>query len=186
MKTPFLIGERIYLRPLNKEDLNRCLSWINDPAVITNLGRRLPVNRTQEEEWLANQYKSNRSFSLAIVLTEGDRHIGNCGFNDIDYLNRKAVFGIMIGEKDCWNKGYGTEATRLMIGYGFEQLNLHRISLTVYSHNARAIRAYEKAGFKLEGRMRESYFRNGRYHDTLIMAILESEWRQGHNSEPHQ
>ncbi len=186
MKIPFLIGEKIYLRPLEKEDLNRCLSWINNPAVINNLGRRFPTSRTQEEEWLVNQYKSNKSFSLAIVVNEGDYHIGNCGFNDIDYVNRKAVFGIMIGEKDYWDKGYGTEVTRLMIKYGFEQLNLHRISLTVYSHNARAIRVYEKAGFKLEGKMRESHFHNGRYYDTLIMAILESEWKQANNSELHQ
>ncbi len=185
MKIPFLIGERIYLRPLEKEDLDRCLTWINDPAVINTLGRKFPTNRAQEEEWLVNQYKSDKSFSLAVVVNKGDRHIGNCGFNDIDYVNRKAVFGIMIGEKDCWDKGYGTEAARLMIKYGFEQLNLHRISLTVYSYNARAIRAYEKAGFKLEGKMRESYFRNGCYFDILIMAILESEWRQANNSESH-
>lgn len=177
MKNPFLIGERIYLRPLDEADLDRCLQWINDPEVLRALGRRFPMNRTLEKEWLAGQYKSEKHFSLAIVIKDGDQHIGNCGFNDIDYVNRKAVFGILIGEKDQWEKGYGPEAARLIVDYGFKQLGMHRISLEVYSHNARAQRAYKKVGFVLEGRMRESYFRDGCYYDTLIMAILEAEWR---------
>ncbi len=179
MNNPFLIGNRIYLRPLDESDVDRCLRWINDPEVLSTIGQRFPKSRIREEEWLATQYKSEKHFSVAIVIKDGDRHIGNCGFNDIDYANRKAVFGILIGEKDEWDKGYGTEAARLLVDYGFNQLNLHRISLQVYSNNPRAIRAYEKAGFTREGTMRESYFRNGRYYDTLIMAILNAEWRAG-------
>ena len=177
MKNPFLIGERVYLRPLDEADLDRCLGWINDPEVISTLGRRFPMSATLEREWLTGQYKSEKALSLAIVVKDGDRHIGNCGFNDIDYVNRKAVFGILIGEKDQWGKGYGPEAARLIVDYGFNQLNLHRISLTVYSNNPRAIRSYEKVGFVHEGTLRESYFRDGHYHDTLIMTILKSEWK---------
>lgn len=177
MKNPFLIGERVYLRPLDEEDLERCMRWINDPEVLCTLGRHFPMSRTLEREWLTGQYKSEKALSLAIVVKDGDRHIGNCGFNDIDYVNRKAVFGILIGEKDQWGKGYGPEAARLIVDYGFNQLNLHRISLTVYSNNPRAIRSYEKVGFVHEGTLRESYFRDGHYHDTLIMTILKSEWK---------
>ena len=184
MKNPFLIGERIYLRPLDEEDLDRCLRWINDPEVLHTLGRRFPMSRTLEKEWLAGHYKSEKRFSFAIVLKDGDRHIGNCGFNDIDYVNRKAVFGILIGEKDQWGRGYGPEAARLVVDYGFKQLGMHRISLEVYSHNTRAQRAYEKVGFVLEGRMRESHFRDGCYYDTLVMAILEGEWKgEGRHQE---
>jgi len=181
MKNPFLIGERVYLRPLDEADLDRCLGWINDPEVISTLGRRFPMSATLEREWLTGQYKSEKALSLAIVVKDGDRHIGNCGFNDIDYANRKAVFGILIGEKDQWGKGYGPEAARLIVDYGFNQLNLHRISLTVYSNNPRAIRAYEKVGFVHEGTLRESYFRDGRYYDTLVMAIVDRDWN---NDQP--
>lgn len=179
MDNPFIVGQRIYLRPLDEADLDRCLRWINDSEVLVTLGRRHPLGRTAEQEWLREQYKSEDQMTLAIVLVDGDRHIGNCGFNEIDYVNRCGMFGILIGEKDVWGQGYGPEAADLILGYGFEQLGLHRIGLEVYSHNPRALRAYEKAGFVREGVLRESYFRNGVYHDTIVMAVLESEWRNG-------
>jgi len=172
----FIDGERLYLRPLEPTDLDLCLVWINDSEILQFLGRRHPMGRVQETEWLANQYKSEKHLNLAIVLKQGDRHIGNCGFNDIDYVNRSAVFGILIGEHDAWHQGYGPEAARLVIRHGFEQLDLHRIELDVFSLNPRAKRAYEKVGFTLEGTKRESYFRNGQFHDTHVMSILKSEW----------
>ncbi len=176
MDAPFLIGERIYLRPLDVDDLDRCLRWINDPEILSTLGRREPMGRAAEKEWLEGQYKSDRHMNLAIVVADGDRHIGNCGFNAIDYVNRNAIFGILIGDKDAWGQGYGPEAARLILKYGFEELGLHRIGLEAYSHNARALRAYEKAGFIHEGTLRESYFRHGTFHDTIVMSILASEW----------
>jgi len=141
METPFIRGERIYLRPLDEADLDHCLRWINDPEVLVTLGRRRPTGRAAEREWLQDQYKSDDHMNLAIVLVDGDHHIGNCGFNEIDYINRSAEFGILIGEKDTWGQGYGPEAARLILKYGFEELGLHRIGLDVYSHNARAQRA---------------------------------------------
>lgn len=135
------------------------------------------MGRIQEKEWLANQYKQENHLNLAVVLKDGDRHIGNCGFNAIDYVNRNAEFGILIGESDVWGEGYGPEAARLILKHGFEELGLHRVTLEVYSHNPRAICVYEKVGFVHEGALRESYFRNGEFHDTLVMGILESEWR---------
>ena len=177
MHMPFLIGEQIYLRSLAEDDLDRCMRWINDPEILSTLGRRFPMSQTLEREWITSQYKSEKDFSLAIALKDGDLHIGNCGLHQIDYQNRNAEFGIMIGEKEHWGHGYALEAAKLILQYGFDELNLHRISLEVYSHNERAQRAYEKAGFVHEGTMRESYFRNGTYHDTLVMAVLKSDWR---------
>ncbi len=178
MQTPFLIGKRIYLRPLGEEDVERCLTWINDPEVISTLGRKGPISRTLERDWILEQYKSEASFSLAIVLQDGDRHIGNCGLHEIEYNNRSAQFGILIGDKAEWGKGYAPEAAGLLLRYGFEELALHRIGLEVYAHNLRAQRAYEKAGFVLEGKRRESYFSGGRFYDTLIMGVLRSEWEK--------
>jgi [ribosomal protein S5]-alanine N-acetyltransferase len=176
MHNPFLVGERIYLRPLDTDDLERCLRWINDPGITSTLTMRFPMSRSQEESWLLSHYKDQSNLSLAIVIKNDDQHIGNCGLHSIDYVNRNAEFGIMLGESDQWGKGYAPEAGQLIVNYGFKQLAMHRIYLNVYSHNNRAKRAYEKLGFVHEGIMRESYFRDGRYYDSLIMAILESEW----------
>ena len=178
MRNPFLIGERIYLRPIDGDDLDRCLRWINDPLVTATLTMRFPMSRAQEESWILSHYKDHSDLPLAIVVKEQDQHVGNCGLHSIDYVNRSAEFGIMLGEKDQWGKGYAPEAARLIIDYGFNQLGMHRIFLHVYSHNERAQRVYENVGFIPEGSMRESYFRDGRYYDTLIMAILESEWME--------
>ena len=178
MNAPFLIGERIYLRPLEESDLDRCLRWINDPEILATLGRRFPMNRTRETEWLVEQYKSETSLLLAIALKDKDQHIGNCGLHHIDYPNGCATFGMLIGEKNEWGKEYAPEATRLILDFAFNQLRLHRVSLEVYAHNRRGQRAYEKVGFVREGVLRESYFRNGRYYDTVVMGLLQSEWKR--------
>jgi RimJ/RimL family protein N-acetyltransferase len=177
VRTPFLVGDRLYLRPLDAEtDLERCLQWINDAEILANLGRRTPMSRTMEREWLLGQYKSDADVGLAIVLKDGDRHIGNAGLHGIDHVNRSAEFGILIGEKDVWGEGYGPDAGRLILDYGFRQLGLHRICLRVFSFNERAQRVYAKLGFVGEGVLRESHFRDGAFHDTLVMSILQKEW----------
>mgnify|MGYP001025961013 CR=1 FL=1 len=176
MNVPFLTGDRLFLRPLDEDDLDRCLRWINDPEIMVALGRRSPMNRSMEREWLAGRYKDESDLALAIVLNEGNRHIGNIGLHGIDHVNRSAEFGILIGKKDVWGGGYAPEAARLILDHGFSQLGLHRICLRVFSFNDRALRVYEKLGFVREGTLRESYFRNARFHDTLVMSILEDEW----------
>lgn len=178
MKNPFLIGERLYLRPLEQEDVPTCLRWINDPEVTRTLAAYRPLNEPREREWFEGHYKDDREIILAIVLKKQDKHVGNTGLHRIDWKNRETELGIMIGETEEWNKGYGTEAIGLMLDYGFERLNLHRIYLRVYANNPRAIRCYEKAGFQREGVLRESIFNEGRYWDTIIMGILEGEWRK--------
>jgi len=102
--------------------------------------------------------------------------IGSCGFFNLDSRNRSSEFGIMIGDKSCWNQGYGTEAVRLLVQHGFNTLNLNRIYLRVLENNPRAIRAYEKAGFTHEGRQRQAEFREGKYVDMLVMSMLKEEF----------
>ncbi len=102
--------------------------------------------------------------------------IGGCGFFNLDDRNRSAEFGISIGDKTCWDKGYGTEAVRLLCRHGFDTLNLNRIYLRVLETNPRAIRAYEKAGFTHEGRQRQAWYKDGRYLDFLVMSILKEEF----------
>lgn len=173
----YLVGERVYLRPLELEDLDRCFRWIMDPEVNRYLlGPRLPLNRLREEEWLRSLYRSDRDMVFAICLKEGDRHIGNCGLHRISWLDRFAELGIVIGEPDCWGKGYGTEAVRLLLDYAFRVLNLNRVELHVFATNERAIRSYRKVGFQEEGRLRKRRFVQGAYVDELVMAILREAW----------
>lgn len=181
MESPFLIAETIYLRPLEMDDLERCRKWFNDPEVRYFLSSVRPLNRMAERSFLEELGKGAKDPSadliLAIVLKKEDRHIGNTGFHNINLIDRVAEFGIGIGEKDCWQKGYGTEATRVMVQYGFDTLNLHRIYLRVHDYNTRGLATYEKVGFRQEGIMRQALFRQGKYHDVIFMGILKDEFR---------
>jgi RimJ/RimL family protein N-acetyltransferase len=174
---PFLIGERVYLRPVELEDVDRFVRWFNDPEVRATLSNSFPLSRLREREFVESLYKEHSDVVLAIAVREGNAHIGVAGLHRIGLPNRNATFGIAIGEKACWDKGYGTEATRLMLDYGFRTLNLHRVTLWVYDTNPRAIHVYQKVGFREEGRKRESEYRDGKYRDDVLMGILEREWK---------
>jgi len=180
MINPFLIGGQIYLRPLEMDDLERCQRWINDPQVRLFLDITRPLNRIVEKEFLEKLSRAAGDpagdIITAIVLKDGDRHIGNAGLHRLNLIDRHAEFGILIGERECWQKGYGTEATNLLCAYGFDTLNLHRICLRVHSNNLRGLSAYEKAGFKQEGIMRQAVFRQDRYHDVILMGLLREDY----------
>jgi len=178
MKNPFLIGTKIYLRPLEKEDAPSLQGWINDPDVRRTLNMYRPMNLQDEEEFITRSTKSEHDLALGIVVKSQDKLIGATGLHRMDFKNRHASFGISIGDKTEWCKGYGTEATSLMVKHGFETLNLNRIWLNVYEYNQRGVRAYEKVGFRREGVLRQDTFRDGRYWDTIAMAVLREEWRK--------
>jgi RimJ/RimL family protein N-acetyltransferase len=125
---------------------------------------------------LAKRDPNERPLSIEIRKGKSWKLIGNCGVFGIEWANRSAELGIIIGEKSEWDKGYGAEAMTLLLRHGFETLNLHRLALRVYAENVRAVRSYEKAGFVLEGRMREAVYKHGKYDDVLIMSVLRSEW----------
>jgi len=176
MQNPFLIGTKIYLRPLERPDAPVLAKWINDERVTRTLQQYRPQNLQTEEAWIDGLYGGERDIVLGIATKDGDRLVGCAGLHNIDFKDRKASFGIMIGEPEEWGKGYGSEATALMIGHGFATLNLHRIWLHVYANNAHAITAYEKLGFKREGILRQDQYREGRYVDVYTMGILREEW----------
>jgi RimJ/RimL family protein N-acetyltransferase len=174
-----IYGERIRFRHAERADLPQFVDWLNDPDVRQGISMYLPMSLAEEEQWFEGMLQrppNERIFVIEIRDGDGWRMIGSTGFHEIDWRNQKAEFGILIGEKSEWNKGYGTEAACLMLRHGFETLNLHRIQLKVFSDNPRAIRAYEKAGYVLEGRQREAAYRGGRYLDDLLMSVLRHEW----------
>ena len=119
---------------------------------------------------------NDRNFGFAIRLLHDDRLIGGIGVWIASWADGEGWVGIGIGERDCWSKGYGTEAMRLMLRFAFDELNLERVSLGVYAHNSRAIRSYEKAGFRREGLVRSDCRRDGQRWDTVFMGILREEW----------
>jgi diamine N-acetyltransferase len=174
-----IYGERIRLRAVEREDLPRFVDWLNDPNVRRGLILHLPMSLAQEQAWFEDMIKrpqAEQPFVIELKLGSEWVMIGNCGVHQIDWRCRSATLGIFIGEKGYWNQGYGTEAMQLLIKHGFENLNLNRLALDVYEDNLGAIRAYEKAGFVLEGRKRQAMYKDGRYLDILVMSVLRDEW----------
>jgi RimJ/RimL family protein N-acetyltransferase len=162
---------------VERADAPTLVPWLNDPETTRNLLIHRPVSLAFEEAFLNRLAESATDIVLGIMVRQSDQFIGVTGFHDIDTRNRQVSFGIAIGDKSAWGKGYGTEATRLMVGYAFNTLNLNRVHLRVYEYNERGRRAYEKAGFRVEGRLRQDTFRDGRYWDSLMMAVLREDWQ---------
>lgn len=170
-----IVGERLYLSPFDADDTEICskwTEWMNDRAVADyyggyhNLVSMTSAKRTLEEL---------KGYRFVIVLLDSDTLIGHISLHDIDHFNRNAFLGIFIGEENFRSKGYGAEAIRLLLGYGFQTLNLHNIMLSVHSDNPAGIQCYKKAGFREVGLRREWVFKDGMYLDTIYMDILEHE-----------
>jgi RimJ/RimL family protein N-acetyltransferase len=151
--------------------------WYSDPDVA-RLTRYQdgPMRRDEIERFFTARVVGPDSLALAVHVKSTGRLVGTCAFSQLDADNGSALYHITIGEKDAWGRGYGTEATRLMLGHAFDTLGLHRIALSVFEFNTRAIRSYRRCGFQLEGRAREAIWREGRWWDEISMSILQSDW----------
>ena len=171
-------GELVILGPIQHGYLPHYVEWLNDWEVRSFLATTLPHPLTlqDEEDWFNHQRGDKDSQVFAILTCGEGRLIGNCGLHQIDWTNRHAIFGIFIGDKNYWGRGYGTDATCTLLRFAFEEANLHRIELEVFAFNPRAIRSYEKCGFKLEGVRKQALFREGAWREEHIMAILRDEW----------
>ncbi|TCT27110.1 RimJ/RimL family protein N-acetyltransferase [Melghiribacillus thermohalophilus] len=173
-----ILGKSVYLRPIEKEDMKSYHQAIHNEDIRFLTGTRNTITLEQAYEYYERITSDETRHDFAICLKDQHTIIGDLTILDIDNINRKGGFRIAIHHPDYFNKGYGTEAVRLALKYSFEDLSLNRLQLEVYSHNPRGIRAYEKAGFKQEGVIRESLFLNGRYFDEIIMGILRKEYEQ--------
>lgn len=176
-----IYGDRIRLVALEREDLPLFVEWFNDHEVREGIMMYLPISLAQEERWFEKMLERPQDEQpLTIEVSDGDEwvKIGNMGFFNFDHHAHSAEVGIVLGNKDYWNKGYGTEAMTLLLKHGFETLNLNRIMLQVYEDNPRAIRCYEKVGYRHEGRMRQARYWKGKYLDILFMSVLKEEWDQ--------
>ena len=173
----FLAGERVVLRPLTPEDASVLAPWMNDDEVTYFMFTgQWPTTVGQLSEEIRRQ-TANPAHTIFLIEDRATRKpIGYAGLYDIHPTARKAEFRILLGAKEFWNKGYGTEVTELLTFYGFDRLNLNKVWLGVTENNIGAVRAYEKAGFKVEGRLRQELYRNSRYYDAIRMSMIRDEY----------
>mgnify|MGYP001036425964 CR=1 FL=1 len=171
-----LVGDRIYLSPRSTEDYELFTEWLNDFETTDYLGRSGQLTTLEsEKEYLEKNNSPTATF--AIVTLDSDKLIGTVSLEDINSINRTATLGIFIGNKDYRSKGYGTEAIKLILEYGFKYMNLNNIKLDLMSFNERALKCYKKCGFKEYGRRRQCKFINGKYYDSISMDILAEEFK---------
>ena len=170
-----ITGEHLYLSPVNADDAETYIKWMNDKDMAVDFSQYPCVVATKNDlKWLFEPDEGIQRY--AIVLHDGDTLIGGIALQNINHLNRNAFVGIFIGEAENRGKGYGTEAVRLIVNYGFKTLNLNNISLSVNAENYAGIACYKKAGFKEYGRRRECFFKNGKYLDMIYMDVLAREF----------
>lgn len=168
-----VIGKKCYLSPTDPEDAEKYCEWLNDLSITMHLDPSISVSVEGEKNIIRELQSKHRIFSIIDLYT--DELLGSCGLHDVNMVNGIAMFGIFIGRKDHWNKGYGEEATRLCLDFGFNVLNLHNIYLMVMDYNPKAIRLYEKVGFKMIGKRREARNFGGKRHDIILMDIIAGE-----------
>ena len=179
-KKIILKGKKVILRPFVLKDAERFCQWLADREVTKFLGVYYddpPPTLAEEKSWVKRARQDQNNFRLAINTIEGV-HVGSVGLNKIDRFNQHAEFGIFIGDKKYWGQGLGTEACKLIVDYGFKKMKLHRIFLRHIAFNIRGHKSYWKVGFKEEGRLRQHIFRDGYFHDQILMGILREEWQK--------
>lgn len=181
LQNPFLIGERLYLRPLEPAHDNHLYStWMNDEE-IRKYFSIYPTSDSRGKERLEQLYRDGKHIIFGVALKGDNRLIGLVGLKDINNMNQSAEFYVIIGDRSAWFKGFGTEATKLMFRYGFMELNLNRIQTQDMDENIGGWRADEKAGMKYEGTLRQVILRFGKYHDVRVYSILRSEYLESLN-----
>ncbi len=172
----FIEGERLYLRGVTRADVTeKYLSWMNNPAVMQYLESRFyPHSLDSLLEFVAAMEHDRDNLFLAIVLKDVDRHIGNIKLGPINWLHRFADIGLLIGEQDCWGKGYATEAIQILTHYAFNRLNLHHLTAGCYAQNVGSAKAFIKAGWQQEGLRPKHFFSDGIYVDEILLGILNA------------
>jgi diamine N-acetyltransferase len=175
-----ILGKRVRLRAVEREDIPKFVDWLNDPEVKQGLMMLVPLSNAQEQNWFEDMLKhplEEHPLGIEIQTPLGWNMIGNITLMHIDWKDRNAEVGIVIGDKRYWNQGFGRDAMVLILRYAFNQLGLHRVYLRVFETNPRAVHSYEKAGFIHEGHMRQAHFQDGKFVDILLMSAISGEWQ---------
>jgi RimJ/RimL family protein N-acetyltransferase len=169
-KNIILAGNKVTLRKIKKSDLKSCIKWFSDPEVVKFLSTSVKnITEEQELEWFNFIKDSENDFVFAIISKNDGVYIGNCGLHKIDWNEKNCEFGIFIGNKDYWNKGYGTDALKSLMNFVFCDLKLQKIKLLVYEYNCRAKKVYDNCGFILVDTLKKHHLYNNIYWDTFVM-----------------
>jgi diamine N-acetyltransferase len=169
-------GERIGLGPLSRDLVPLYQQWINDFDMMRTYGVPVPLSQEQVNAWYDDAVQSKNTYRFTVYELDSMRPIGKAGLYHIDFRNRRAEYGILIGDPNSRGKGYGTEVTLLVVSYAFTGLGLHNVLLEVACHNEAGIRAYRRAGFKEIGRRREAFLMEGTWHDKIYMDVISTEF----------
>jgi RimJ/RimL family protein N-acetyltransferase len=169
-----ILGKKTILRLLEKRDLKKSLAWLKDPSVNMYLSQNFrEYDEIKEQKWFEFIKSSNNDIVFAIEDIKKNLHIGNCALHKINWEKGCCEMGIMIGDKDYWDKGYGSDAIKSIIKLSLSVLRLKNIVLNVYSYNKRAIKVYKKLGFKVIQIQNKEHFYDGKFWDTLVMELRE-------------
>jgi RimJ/RimL family protein N-acetyltransferase len=187
-----LMGEKVRLRALERLDLPTVVRWFADPEVRASLARVDVVSLAEEERWFDALLRSTAEVAFAIDAINGvdgvdgvvARFVGTCSLHRIDWRNRSAVIGIVLGDAANRHLGYGSDAVRCLLRHAFDSLGLYRVELEVLVDNAPAIRCYERLGFITEGVRVGARFQHGRFVDLRLMRLLVTEWSSPGHSSP--
>lgn len=174
------IGKKVRLRAYKKEDITLRLSYINNPEIERFLVADIPypISLNEEQKWFESISAFNDTYKFAIETLEDNQFIGGCSINAVDWKNSVVTVGIFIGNINFWGKGYGTDAMKVLLRFIFENMNINKVKLKVFSFNERAIKSYKKCGFKVEGTLKDEIFKEGKYYDEILMAVFKDEFEK--------
>ena len=171
----FLSGKMVNLRPFKRSEIPTLTRWINDPEVRDFILGLFPWTEKQEEDWFNKLGSDERNIALCIETREG-QPIGSMGIHRIDWINRRATTGALIGEKEFWGKGFGTDAKMILLNYAFNTLNLHKICSDVVAFNERSLRYSLHCGYKVEGERRDHVWKRGQYWNMIELGLFKEDW----------
>jgi RimJ/RimL family protein N-acetyltransferase len=166
-----IAGEHVILRAFEGDDAERCYRWMNDPNIVRTLKTRYPIAFQNESEWLDRAMNASHDQRHFAIERRDDRtHIGNASIHDIDWVSQTAWFGLFIGEPSAWNRGFGGDSIRTLARFAFDEMNLGKLRINVFDYNDRAKHVLEALGFVQEGCLRRDFYREGSYHDIVILS----------------
>lgn len=181
-KNIIVTGEKIYLRPIKLSDVNKnYLCWMQNKEVTKYLESRFfPQSIKIIKEYIKSVISNPQTIFFAIIAKEEQKHIGNVKLHRINQIHRFGEISIIIGDKFFWGRGYGADALKTMVKYSFEKLELHKLIANVYSINKASIRAFEKAGFKKEGVLKQHCLSENKYIDIVMLGIINEIYSESH------
>lgn len=168
---------KVYLRALEPEDYKTTIKWRKDDVIWGMLGGiKYFVSEAYEKKWIEDTIFNPKDIKLAVCEKDTNKHIGNVYATDIDLVSRSCTSHVLIGEHDYWNQGFASEAYRLLLDYLFNERNMNRVQALVLEGNAASLKMHQKVGYKIEGTLRDSVYKNGRYQNQIILSILKEDY----------